>query len=183
MCKKLPINHFKWKNNLLKSNKDFIKNYDEDDDIGYILEVDVEYPKDLADLHSDLQFLAEGMKINKCKKLICSFYNKNKYVAPIKLLKQALIHGLILKKFYRVIHFNQEAWLEGYINKNITLRKEANNDFKKVFFKIMCYSVFGKTRQNVRRQRDIKLVTTDRRRKQLASEPNYHTKNGFQKAY
>ena len=47
----------------------------------------------------------------------------------------------------------------------------------------MTNSVFGKTMENVRKHRDIKLVTTDKRRSQLVSEPNYHTKNGFQKSY
>ena len=111
ICQKLPVNGFKWEKNILKFNDDFIKKYDGDGDKGYILEVDIEYPKDLADLHSDLPFLPERMKINKCDKLICDLYNKNKYVVHIKLLKQALIHGLILKKVHRIIQFNQEAWL------------------------------------------------------------------------
>ena len=93
------------------------------------------------------------MKINKCDKLICNLYNKNKYIAHIKLPKRALNHGLILKKVHRVIQFNQEAWLEGYINENVTLRKEADNDFKPDFFRIMRNSVFGKTMQDVRKQR------------------------------
>ena len=119
------------------------------------------------------------MKVNKCSKLICSFYDKNKYIAHMKLLKQALNRGLILKKVHRVIQFNQEVWMAKYINKNIDLRKEANNNFERDFFKIMCNAVFGKTMQNVCKQRDIKLVTTDKRRNQLVSEPNYHTTKWF----
>ena len=115
MCQELPVNGFIWEKNILKFNVDFIKNYDENGDKGYILEVDIEYPKDLADLHSDLPFLPEKMKINKCDKLICDLYNKNKYVVHTKLLKQAVNHGLILKKVHRVIHFNQEAWLESWL--------------------------------------------------------------------
>ena len=95
-----------------KFNEDFIKNYDEDSNKGYILEVDVEYPKDLHDLHSDLPFLPEKMKINKCSKLVCNLYDKNKYVIHIIALKQALNYGLILKKVHRVIKFNLEAWLK-----------------------------------------------------------------------
>ena len=95
-----------------KFNEDFIKNYDEDSNKGYILEVDVEYPKDLHDLHSDLPFLPERMKINKCSKLVCNLYDKNKYVIHIIALKQALNYGLILKKVHRVIKFNLEAWLK-----------------------------------------------------------------------
>ena len=95
----------------------------------------------------------------------------------IKLLKQALNHGLKLKKIHRIIEFNQEAWLKPYIDMNTELRKVAKNDFKKDFFKLMNNSVFGKTMENIRKHRDIKLVTTDKRRNKLASEPNYHTIN------
>ena len=151
-----------------KFTKEFMKNYDEDSDKGYILEVDVEYPKTLHDLHSDLLFSPERMKINKCTKLVYNLYDKENYVV------QALNHGLILKKVHRVIQFNQEAWLKPYIDMNTELRKKAKNDFEKDFFKLMNNAVFGKTMENVREHRDIKLVTTDKRRNQLVSEPIYY---------
>ena len=102
---------------------------------------------------------------------------KKKYVVHIKSLKQALNHGLKLKKVYRIIEFNQEAWLKPYIDMNIELRKLAKNDFEKDFFKLMNNAVFGKTMENIRKHRDIKLVTTDKKRSKLVSEPNYHTIN------
>ena len=101
------------------------------------------------------------MKINKCSKLICNLDDKNKYVVQIRLLKQGLDHGIIFKKVHRVIQLNQEAWLEEYISDNIKLRKEAKNDFEKDFFKLMNNSVFGKTVENVRKHRVIKVVTTE----------------------
>ena len=165
--------------NTSKFNEDFIKNYDEESDAGYILEVDVEYPKNLHDLHSDSPFLPERMKINKCSKLVCNLYDKNNYVAHLRSLKQALNHGLILKKDHRVIQFNQEAWLKEYIDINIELRKETKNDFGKDFFMLMNNFVFGKTMENVRMRRDIKIVTTVKRRNQLVSEPNYQTTKRF----
>ena len=94
-------------------------------------------------------------------------------------MKQALDHRLILKKFYKVIQFNQEVWLKEHIDMNTELRKQAKNDSEKDFVKLMNNSVFGKTMEIVRRHRDIKLVTTDNRRNYLVSEPNYHTTKYF----
>ena len=176
MSKKLPVNGFKWIDNK-EINEDFIKNYDENNEKGYIFEVDVKYPKRLHDLHSDLPFLPERMEINKCKKLLCNLFNKKKYVAHINTLKQALNHGLKFKKIHRVIEFNQEAWLKPYIDMNTELRKLAKNYFEKDLFKLMNNSVFGKTMENIRKHRDIKLVTTDKKRSKLVSEPDYHTIN------
>ena len=80
---------------------------------------------------------------------------------------------------HRVIQFNQKPWLNPNIDLNTKLRKEAKNDFEKDFFKLMNISVFGKTMENVRKHRDIKLATTHKRRNQLASKPNYHTPKHF----
>ena len=123
------------------------------------------------------------MKINKCSKLVCNLGDKNDYVVHIRSLKQALDHGLILKKVHKVIQFNQEAWLKEYIDTNTELRKQAKkkNDFEKDFLKLMNNCVFGKTMENVRKHRDIKLVTTDKRRNQSVSEPCYHTTKWFSK--
>ena len=176
MSKKLPVNGFKWiDNNII--NEEFIKNYNENAKKGYIFEVDIKYPKKLHDLHSDLPFLPERMEINESKKLVCSLYNKKKYVAHINSLKQALNHGLKLKKIHRIIEFNQEAWLKQYIDMNTELRKLARNDFEKDLLKLMNNSVFGKTMENIRKHRDIKLVTTDKKRSKLVPEPNDHTIN------
>ena len=168
MSKKLPVNGFKWLDTPETSNKineDFIKNYDENDDKSYILEVDVKYPKRLHELHSHLPFLSERMKVNKCKKLVYNLFNKKKYVAHINELKPALNRGLKLKKIHRLIEFNQEAWLKPYIDMNTELRKVAKNDFEKDLFKLMNNSVFGKTMENIRKHRDIKLVTTAKKKK------------------
>ena len=112
-------------------------------------------------------------------KLVGNLYDKKNYFVHIRSLKQALNHGLILKKVHRVIQFNQEAWLKPYIDMNTELRKKAKNDFEKDFFKLMNNAVFGKTMKNVRKHRDIKLVTAAKRRNQLVSEPNYRTTKWF----
>ena len=181
MSKKFPVNVFKWLDNDKTAehiiNEEFIKNYNENDKKGYILKVDVKYPKKSHDLYSDLPFLPERMEINKGKKLVCNLYNKKKYVVQINSLKQALNHGLKLKKIHRIIEFNQEAWLKPYIDMNTELRTLAKNDFEKDLFKLMNNSLFGKTMENIRKHRDKKLVTTDKKRSKLVSEPNYHTIN------
>ena len=176
MSKKLPVNEFKWIDNK-EINEDFIKNYNENNDKDYIFEVDIKDPKRLHKLHSDLLFLSEQMDINKCKKLGCNLFNKKKYVTHINSLKQALNHGLKLKKIHRVVEFNQKEWLKPYIDMNTDLRKAAKNDFEKDHFKLMNNSVFGKTMENIRKHRDIKLVTTDKKRSKLVLETNYHTIN------
>ena len=132
------------------------KKYNENDDYGTILEVDVDYPKHLRKLHSDLPFLPERMKINKVDNLICNLQNKRNDVVHIAALKQALDHGLIFKKVHRVSKFKQEAWLKPYNEMNADLRKKAKNESEKDFFKLMNNSVFGKTMENVRNHRDIK---------------------------
>ena len=84
------------------------------------------------------------MKIDKRKKLVCNLLNKKKCVVHIKSLKQALNHGLKLKKVHRIIEFNQKAWLKPYIDMNTEFRKVADNDFEKGFYKLMNNAVFGK---------------------------------------
>ena len=175
MSEKLPMNGFKWVSDISGMNENFVKSYDKkNSDKGYILEVDVDYPSKLHKLHSDMPFLPERMKIDKTQKLVCNLRDKKKYVVHISILKQALNHGLKLKKLHRVIEFNQEAWLKKYIDINIELRKKASKDFEKDFFKLMNNAVFGKTMENVRKHRDIKLVKTDCKINKLVSEPNYH---------
>ena len=177
MSEKLPMNGFKWVNDISKIDKKFVKSYDKkNSDKGYILEVDVDYPSKLHKLHSDMALLPERMTIDKTQKLVCNLHDKKKYVVHISILKQALNHRLQLKKVHRVIiEFNQETWLKKYIDMNTELRKKASNDFEKDFFKLMNNAVFGKTMENVRKHRDIKLVKTDHKRNKLVSEPNYHT--------
>ena len=93
----------------------------------------------------------------------------------MRILKEALNYGSVLKKIHRVIKFNQKAWLKPYIDMNTDLRKKAKNDFEKYFLKFKNNAVYGKTMENVKKQRDIKLVTTENRRNYLVSEPIYHT--------
>ena len=116
------ITSFKWEENVFSINeklKKFIKSiktYDEESNIGYIFEADVEYPRNLYDFHNGLPFLPERMKILKCSKLLCNLYDKKNYVVRLKALKQALNHGLTVKKVHRLIQFNEKTWLITYID-------------------------------------------------------------------
>ena len=179
MPQKLPANKFEQIEDTSQFNEDFIKNYNKDSDEGYFLEVDVQYSETLHELHNDLPFLPERIKIEKVEKLVTNLRDETEYVIHIRNLKQALNHGLILKKVHTVIKFNQKAWLKPYIDMNTKLRQKAKNNFEKDFFKLMNNAVFRKTMENVRKHRDIKLVTTERRRNYLVSEPNYHTTKFF----
>ena len=123
-------------------------------------------------------FYPREIKLKNAISLLAAHMTK-KNVVHIRALKQALNHRLILKKVHKEIQFNQKAWLKPYIDMNTKLRTEAKNDFEKDFFKLMNNAVFGKTMENVRKHRDIKLVTTDKRRNQLASELNEHTTKYF----
>ena len=92
----------------------------------------------------------------------------------IRTLKQTLNNGLIIKDVQRVIKFNKEEWLKPYIDMDKKLKKEAKNEFEKNFYKLMDNFVFGKTMENERKYRDIKLVASEEKRIKLLSEPNYH---------
>ena len=142
MAKKLPINNFKWCDALEMFTSDFIKNYDEDRDARYLLEIDTDYPQELHESHRDLPFLSI-----KKEKLLTTLENQQKYVVHIAALKQALLHGLEFKKVHRVISFNQEAWLKPYIDKKYRIKKNAKNDLEKDFFKLINDADFGNTIQ------------------------------------
>ena len=130
MSQNFPMNGFKWEKNTSTYDEKFITNYDEDSNREYTLQVDLEYPKNLHDLNCDLSFIPQRIiRINKCNKLICNLYDKKKYVVHIIALKEELSHGIVLKKIYRVIKFNQEAWPKEDINMNAELKKQAKNDF------------------------------------------------------
>ena len=175
MSEKLPIKGFKWMIDISGIDENFVKSYNKNSGKGYILKVDVEYPRELQDLHRDFPFLPEKLVVNNTKKLICNLQDKKDYVVHINVLKQALDHGLKLIKVHQVIEFDQETWLKEYINFNTELRKKATYDFEKDFLKLMNNAVFGKTMENVRKHRDIKLVKTDKKNNKLVSEPNFHT--------
>ena len=193
MCKKLPYDDFKWYYGRMDE-KRVMKYSDDDDDIGYILEVDLDYPKGLHELHKDYPLAPEIMCINenmlsqvqkdihkyyygkdasdeKANKLVLNVMDKKKYVLHISALKFYLQHGLRLKKVHRAISFKQANFLKPFIEFNTEKRKNAKNEFEKDLFKLMNNSVYGKTMENVRKHGDYELVNTPERFQKLVNKP------------
>ena len=192
MSQYLPTGKFKWlsQNKIKKTNLD---KYTDNSDKGLILEVDLEYPQDLHNLHNDFPLGPEKIKVDKnmlsdyCKqiadkfnissglvhKLIPTLNNKEKYVLHYRNLKLYLSLGLKLKKIHRVLQFNQSPWLKQYIDFNTQKRTLAKNSFEKDFFKLMNNSVFGKTMENIRKRVDVRLVTNKEKLLKLTAKPTY----------
>ena len=174
----ISVDSFKWEKNIKVLWK--FHKHNENSDKGYIFEVDVEYPKNLHDLHNDWPFSPERLRIKKCQRLVCHLYNKWKYVVhTYKNFKTSTKLWNNTKKAHRITKFNQKAWLKPYINMNTKLGTEAKSDVEKDFFKLMNNRVFRKTLDNVRRNKDIRLVRTDKRRNYLVPGPNYHATKWF----
>ncbi|XP_054275402.1 uncharacterized protein LOC128994697 [Macrosteles quadrilineatus] len=152
-----------------------VESVPDDSDEGYVLEVDVEYPKTLHNKHLDLPFLCERKTPPNTKhaKLLTTLEDKKNYIVHYRILKQALKHGLKLKKIHRVVRFDQSSWLRSYIDLNTNLRKAAKNDFEKDLFKLYNNSVFGKTMENVRKRMNYKLASNEVKAEKLIAKPNF----------
>ena len=141
MSQPLPTRGFHW----VDVHPDEIEELVNHSDRGYLLEVDVAYPKELHDNHNDLPFMCGRMTINGVEKLVPNLYYKKRYVIHIRALDQALKHGFVLERIHGVVEFNQSAWMKEYIDFNTKLRTEAKNDFENDFYKLMNNAVFGKS--------------------------------------
>ena len=117
--KKLPVNNFE----CIENNEYFIKNYNEENDKGNFLEVNVQYTEKLNEIHNDLPFLPKKLKIEKIGKLVANLHDETEYVIHIRYVNQALKYGLVLRKVHRVIEFNQNAWLKPYTDVYTDLKK------------------------------------------------------------
>ena len=179
MSEKLPTRGFKWltsgeMENLF--NNQIVQVWES---IPCILEVDLEYPEKLHDLHNDYPFCPERVECNKVEKLIPNLRDKTKYVIHYKNLMQCLRAGMKLKKIHRGIKFIESEFLKPYIDKNTNLRTQAKNNFEKDFYKLMNNSVFGKTMENIRNRVNVKLVNTEEKLKKLIAKPNFRSRKIF----
>ena len=169
MSKPLPVRNFKWMNE---------KELENWRNIPCILEVDLEYPEELHDLHNEYPLAPEKVKVGNVEKLIPNLYNKKKYVLHYENLKLYQSLGLKLLKIHKGVKF-KEDFMKKYIDLNTNLRKNGKNDFEKDFFKLMNNSVFGKTLENVRNRVDIQLVNREEKTVKLFSKTNFDKVNIF----
>ena len=151
---------------------------------GYLLEVDLEYPRDIHDKHADLPFcpIRENSPIGKETKLIATLRDKERYVIHYRYLKQCIRHGICVSRIHRVLVFKQSPWLREYINLNTELRTRATSDFQKTLYKLMNNAVYGKTMENVRNRVDVRLVTRWDGRygaEALIAKPIFHSRAIF----
>ena len=196
MSERLPTGNFKRLNNLPDTPEEiefFLSKYTEDSDKGIILEVDLEYQKELHQLHNDYPCAPEkkiitdellsdyarkikeehSVSSGKVPKLVTTLNDKEKYVSHYRNLQLYLSLGICIKKIHRGVEFDQSPWLKEYIDFNTEMRKNAKNDFEKDFFKLMNNSVFGKTMENLRKRVNIELVTDEKRLNKLSAKPTY----------
>lgn len=174
MSKPLPYDGFKWVEPMEIGD---ILQIPSDGDKGYFLECDIEYDESLHDYHYDLPFLpkSETPPGKKQQKLMSTLSHKEKYVAHYLVIQQAVQFGLKIKKIHRVIQFNQSCWLKPYIDSNTVRRTNAKSNFQKDFFKLMNNAIFGKTLENKRKHKNVKLVTDARKLEKLVAKPNFNT--------
>ena len=193
MSQNLPKSGFHWKR--VMPTEEEIKKKGADVKKGWILEVDLEYPEELHDMHNDYplapekkvtepwkmseyqrQLMADlGLEPPNTEKLLLTLENKEKYVTHYKNLQFYLSQGMKLKKVHRVLEFDQEPWMKPYIKMNTDFRKQAKSDFESDFYKLMNNSVFGKTMENLRNRVDVKIVRVWEQNKirKLVSDPAY----------
>lgn len=170
MSKSLPTHGFKWMSD------DEIANWRL---MPCILEVDMEYPKELHDLHNDYPLAPESITLNKVNKLVPNLNDKKNYVIHYENLKLYERLGLKITNIHRGIRFEESDWLKRYIDLNTSLRTEATTEFEKDFFKLMNNSVFGKTMENIENRVDVRLVTTESEAIKLGAMPNYDRRTIF----
>ena len=158
MMKPLPVGDFKWMEE---------RELEHWEDFPCILEVDLDYPKDLHDLHNDYPIAPERLKIKNVEKLLPNLWDKRRYVVHHKNLKLYRELGLKIKKIHRGIKFRAEPWMKTYIQLNTDLRTKGKNYFEQDFFKLMNNSVFGKTMENIRNRVDVRLVNNQNKAAKL----------------
>lgn len=185
MSQPLPYKNFKFlsENEILNFTDDFIKKLEVHSEIGYILEVDLDYPEQIHDIHLDYPFCPENKLTpnSRIKKLIADVNHKHNYIIHFRMLQECLNNGLKLKKIHNILEFNQSCWLKKYISLNTDMRSKSSSEFEKNFYKLMNNSVYGKTMENVEKRRNIFIsthwenISNKRGARSLIAHPSFHS--------
>ncbi|XP_054257389.1 uncharacterized protein LOC128982453 [Macrosteles quadrilineatus] len=199
MSQSLPYKDFEW---LSRQEIDelVIEDIPADGDVGYVLEVDLEYPRDprLHDKHRDLPFCPELRKaprdqlpyaddvlrtysVGKSAKLMVTLFDKDAYVIHYRALQQAMDNGLRVRRIHRVLRFKQRKWLQPYVAMNTRLRQQAKNKFEVELFKLMVNAVYGMSLQNVRKHINIKLATNPKTYTKYVAKSNFSDRTWYNK--
>ena len=196
MSEYIPYDEFGW---LEKINEFDINSINEKSDTGYFLEVDLEYPDELHELHKNYPLAPEKLvvssnmlseycrkiadknqiKVGSVKKLIPNLANKTKYALHYRNLQ--FIRNET--KIHRILKFKQSDWMKRYIDFNTEKRKNAANDFEKDFFKLMINSVYGKTMENLWKRINVRLINNAKDFLKYTSRPTYITHKIFGENY
>ena len=199
MTQCLPHSDFKLLDKFEEFTAQYIQSIPDDSKTGYVLEVDLEYPAHLHDLHNSYPVAPENVKIEKdmlsdyclnvlnsknmtftaCKKLTPNLNNKKNYVLHYRNLKLYLQLGLKLTKVHKVMAFSQSPWLKPYIDYNTNQRAKSTNNFEKDFYKLMNNAVFVKTMENVMKRHNYRLVNNEKQLEKLTKKPNFQSKDRY----
>ena len=200
MSEYLPYGEFEWLKNVHELD---VMSINEKSDVGYVLKVDLKYPKELHDLHNDYPLGPQKLtvtndilsnyyksiadkydiKVGDMKKLIPNLGNKTKYVVHYRNLQLYLSLEMKLTKIHKVLQFKQSDWMKKYIDFNTKKRMCAANDFEKDFFKLMINSVYGKTMENLRKKINVRFVNNKKDFLKYTSKPTYVTHKLFNKNF
>ncbi|VEN55338.1 unnamed protein product [Callosobruchus maculatus] len=182
MSQHLPLGQFEWMtSDEVKNFSEILPEVSDTSNVGYVLEVDLEVPRELHDFFNEYPFCPEMITPpgGKGKKLIPNLYEKTRYIIHYRALQQCLKYGIVLKKIHKGLRFAQAKWLEPYIALNTQLRNQAKNKFENGMYKTMVNCIFGKTIENVEKRVDIKLATTFESNSRKRGASNYISKPTF----
>lgn len=192
MREPLPVRDFEWMSDEEIASMR-IEQVPDDAPMGYILEVDLKYPHELHDSHSDFPLAPVKQKIpyewlsdyqknligkfdmpkeDATKKLLLTLHDKTKYVVHYRNLKLYLQLGLKVTKIHRVLKFSQRPFLREFIDLNHNMRKQATNSFQKSLSKLFMNSIYGKTIENARKHGNIKLCVKEDEILEMLQKPN-----------
>ena len=192
MSEKLPYDGIRWMTSEEIDTFD-ITTFNAERNTGMILQVELDYPEYLHDLHSDYPLAPDHLKITRemlsptakrflddnaqkfttHTRLAPNLFNKEKYIVHVKTLQLYLSLGMVLKKIHRGVIFRQKAWLKPYIDFNTKKRQEATNDQEKDYHKLAINCIFGKNMENVRLYTNIKMIQNGRQHALYTSRPQF----------